>query len=356
MPRLAYNVLSAARDMPELDISICVSRQSESFNSYSEFWRQVVALDTFKTNAGALLNAWRIPLLRRQLAAEVSRREIATVIELMPHVWSSFLMPALRGAGARYFVVAHDADAHPGDATALVKGLVDRTLRDADGVITLSDAVSARLISGGQLPSERLHTLFLPDIIYDEISPTSARPVGTPLRVLFFGRIMPYKGLSLFVSAAAALQRAGIPIEIGVFGEGDLGRERESLAALGAEVVNRWLSEKEIAHILGRYDVVVVSHIEASQSAVVATAFGAGLPVIATPVGGLLEQVTDGVTGLVADSVSADALSATIARLALDSSLYATLRDGVRLHRGSRSMARFVSDCAALVRSRPLQL
>jgi hypothetical protein len=54
------------------------------------------------------------------------------------------------------------------------------------------------------------------------------------------------------------------------------------LEGIKAEVINRWLDEDEIATILGRHDVLVAFHIEASQSGVVAAALGAGLPVDVT--------------------------------------------------------------------------
>jgi glycosyltransferase involved in cell wall biosynthesis len=87
----------------------------------------------------------------------------------------------------------------------------------------------------------------------------------------------------------------GIAVELGVFGEGDLGSSAERLSVMGAEVINRWLTEAEISVLLPRFHVMVLSHVEASQSGAAAAALGAGLPVIATPVGGIIEQITDGV-------------------------------------------------------------
>ena len=66
-----------------------------------------------------------IPLLRHRLAARLRRERIQTVIDLMPHVWAPFVIPAIRSTGARYVVVAHDAFAHPGDWRALLKSLSD---------------------------------------------------------------------------------------------------------------------------------------------------------------------------------------------------------------------------------------
>lgn len=348
MPRFTFEAMRAARALPGVEATVVVSRQNESFAAFAEFGARLVGVDTFSSNSGALLRAWRIPLLRRRIAGEVRRRNIGVVVDLMTHVWSPWLIPPIRAAGARYFAIAHDALAHPGDATSLVKGMLDIAVRRADRVITLSEEVATRLRAEGRVAPERISALFHPDIGYGPSAPRPPRGRGEPLRLLFLGRIMSYKGLPLFVGAIEALRRAGHRVEAGVFGEGPLGPEAARLDRLGAEVVNRWLSEDEIASILARYDVMVVSHVESSQSGVVATAFGAGMPVVATPVGGLREQVDEAVTGLIAAAPSAEALAAAIARLVVDPDLLVALCEGVAARRANRSMARFVSACLSL--------
>lgn len=143
------------------------------------------------------------------------------------------------------------------------------------------------------------------------------------------------------------LRSDGIAVEAGVFGEGALGQSAARLEALGAEVVNRWLTETEIGAFLPRYHALVLSHIEASQSGVVAIAFGAELPIIATPVGGLIEQVQDGVNGLLATSADAYSLAASVKRLAADPELYSAMCSHLRQTKAERSMTRFVENCVS---------
>ena len=114
-----------------------------------------------------------------------------------------------------------------------------------------------------------------------------------------------------------------------------------------AEVVNRWLSNAEIAAVLPRYHAMVLAHTEASQSGIAATALGAGLPVIATPVGGLIEQIQDGQTGCLATRATAPALAEAAKRLLLDPVLYRAICNNIVQTRGERSMARFVEDCVS---------
>ena len=112
-------------------------------------------------------------------------------------------------------------------------------------------------------------------------------------------------------------------------------------------MVNRWLGADEIAAALQRYDAVVLSYIEASQSGVAAAAYGSGMPVIATPVGGLSEQVQEGVTGVMAARVDARALAEAAKRL-FEPTFYGAVCAGIRQASQERSMAKFVREIVAL--------
>ena len=131
---------------------------------------------------------------------------------------------------------------------------------------------------------------------------------------------------------------------MGVAGEGDIRNERQRLEALGAEIHNRWIEDVEVAPLMARYDAVVAPYIEASQSGVVATAFGNRIPVIGTPVGGIPEQVIDGRTGVLADRVTSRSLAEAIHRLAINPELYKNISAHLTATAEDRSMARFVDE------------
>ncbi|MGY4329367.1 glycosyltransferase involved in cell wall biosynthesis [Bradyrhizobium sp. LB7.2] len=345
LSRFAFDVARAA-DYASPFVS--VSRENEIHSSFAEgFAETLLSVDTFFANHGVVTSAWRIPLLRRDISILLRRHEIATVIDLMPHAWMPFVLPAIRRAGARYVALAHDADVHPGDyRTKIAKWSMDHCLKHADHVVTLSRAVADRLSWSGLVPAERVSALFHPDLKFGTPGPllSWARAPSSPIRLAFLGRIMPYKGLSLFVEMVERLRTAGLDIRCGVFGEGSLGTMAARLEAVKAEVVNRWLDEDEIAVILERHDVLVACHTEASQSGIVAAALGAGLPVVATRVGGLSEQVADGITGIIAQNVSAEALADAVQRLFFTPGLHDSIRLRIASRAGDRSMARFARE------------
>ncbi|MBX6330002.1 MAG: glycosyltransferase [Pseudolabrys sp.] len=348
LSRFALGVARAALESKSLSASISVSRQNESFPAFEDLGEAVVPVDTFSSNLGALLQTWRIPLIRRRLMRHIAEHRPRVAVELMPHVWSSFVAPVIKGAGVRYVAIIHDASAHPGDyRSALVEWLTRRTLFQADLILTLSGTVASRIETSGLVPHNKIYPLFHPDLDFGCRCALDPPQPGEPMRLAFFGRIMPYKGLPLFLDMADELRGQGIAVEVGVFGEGDLGASRARLKAMGAEVINRWLTEAEIGTLLPRFHAIVLSHIEASQSGVAAVAFGAGLPVIATPVGGIIEQVQDGITGVLAARADATALAEAAKRLRSDPGLYRQICQNLVTLNRERSMTRFVEECVS---------
>ncbi len=356
MPRFALELMEAAQGVENLESFVCVSEQNEIRASFDSFRPRLISVETFKSGPGFVVNAWRIFHIRHQLKEFIATHKITLVVELMPHVWSRFIGPVFRQVGARWVSILHDANPHPGDVTALAKPLLDCGTRRADSVVVLSNSVGEQATKVGLATPARIITLFHPDLNYGlqglnfgEPSISGDQHKALP-RLLFFGRIMPYKGLELLVSAMELLHLRGVYLPLGVFGEGDLEAYRARLQKLGAEIQNRWLDDTEINGILARHDIMVVSHVEASQSGVISTAFGAGLPVVATPAGGLPEQVEHEVTGLVASGMKAEALADTIERLATDNAMLVRLRNNVLARKGERSMQRFVKELVCMAR------
>ncbi|MCW5713395.1 MAG: glycosyltransferase family 4 protein [Bauldia sp.] len=305
----------------------------------SSFAPATLPFPTFASAAGAFTG---IPRFRRDagLLLEGLRREgFGAVVVLMPHLWTPLLAPIVRRAGLRHLVVVHDAVGHPGDHTGLATRWLLRETRAADVVVTLSNAVAARLVAGGQVPRKRIVVEPHPLLAYPRVA---RLPGPHPLRVLFLGRIMAYKGLPLLVDAIALLRARGVPVELGVVGEGDLNGLGPRLAALGARIENRWIDHAEIGGVLSRYDVVALPYVEASQSGVALTAFGGGMPVVGTPVGGLRKQIRHGIDGLLADAATPAAFADALARLATDPPLLARLTAGAADHPG-RSVASFAA-------------
>jgi glycosyltransferase involved in cell wall biosynthesis len=345
--RFTLELAQAAQQVAGLQPILAISGMSENASEFSFLGEQLLTLNTFDRAASpaTLLNFFPA---RRRLLERIAADNVSTVVTLMPHIWTPLLARSIRARGVRYTTIIHDSVSHPGDPTAIVTPWLRSEARLADRVVTLSRAVADHMVRNGYSDPARTHALFLADLRYGSSGRARSWAADEPLRLLFMGRIYKYKGLSLLLDAIELLRNEGIRVELGVAGAGDIESERARLAQIGAEVINRWLDDSEIAPLLARHDAMALPYIEASQSGVAAVAFGSCMPVIAMPSGGLAEQVIEGRSGTVARDVSAPAFADAIRRLASDRDLYARISHSLQQTAPERSMRTFVERLAGV--------
>jgi glycosyltransferase involved in cell wall biosynthesis len=243
-----------------------------------------------------------------------------------------------------YAVVVHDADAHPGDGRPFEMDLQRMLLRRADALVVLSDHVRERLDALGVTRGKIVLKTALPPHTL-EVPPAPPRAHGGKLRLLCFGRLLPYKGLDLLADALTrVLPRSDL--EIRVVGEGPESDALRILRGLpGVSVENRWVPEDEVGTLLAWSDAVVLTHREASQSGVVAAALAARRWIVATRVGGIAEQVR-GQAGAMLCEIDAESVAAGVRRLLDDPPAVDAMtppdwrRDAARLAEGLAEIVR----------------
>ena len=249
-------------------------------------------------------------------------------------IWDLATLPVLKHSARPFVLCLHDAEPHPGDRYPLRAKAMEWQVNTSDALIVMSDHVADAAHSLYHYPRERIFKI--PHGRFDFTGVENhARifPEARPFRLLFLGRITEYKGLPLLLEAYRTLLASQRTFSLTIAGSGDLGAARGLIERLpNIELINEWLSDDEIAQCLQNADAIVLPYIEASQSGVAAAAFSAGLPVIATPIGGLTEQIAHGVTGLIAKEVSANALADTLFELATTPALYESLSRGALSH------------------------
>ena len=125
-----------------------------------------------------------------------------------------------------------------------------------------------------------------------------------PLRVLFVGRLVPFKGVGMLLEAAAKLHRSGQPIEVTIVGGGPMEQAwRAQAAALGIDGLVRFagaLPADEVAAEMARCHVFCLPSVRESGGAVLLEAMACARPVIAVGFGGPAEIVDDEVGRLLA--------------------------------------------------------
>jgi glycosyltransferase involved in cell wall biosynthesis len=135
---------------------------------------------------------------------------------------------------------------------------------------------------------------------------------------LCVGRLYAQKNHALLLRAFAAMARKQTGARLVVIGEGELRRALEAQAtALGIAARVRFLGiRRDVPDALAASDVFVLASDYEGHPLSVMEAMAAGLPVVATAVGGVPELVTEGKTGLLVPAGDADALAAAMTRLA----------------------------------------
>lgn len=170
--------------------------------------------------------------------------------------------------------------------------------------------------------------------IYDivrEWDSSSSNDTGST--VVFFGRLSPYKGLDVFYEAVPMIADRVAGLRFVVAGRPVPGYTPPAPPTFDGSatlvVVDRYLSNAEVARLLRRASVVVCPYRDATQSGVILSAFAFGTPVVATAVGGLPEYVIPGRTGLLVPVGDPVSVANAVCRILEDAALAAQLRRGI---------------------------
>jgi D-inositol-3-phosphate glycosyltransferase len=140
--------------------------------------------------------------------------------------------------------------------------------------------------------------------------------------ILFFGQIAPYKGLEFLVAALARLIPSLPEVKLVIAGKVKKGFEgywksiqtEISRPELEGRVIARiqHIPDEDVETYFKAADVLALPYVEIFQSGVPFLAYSFGLPVIATDVGSLREDVIEGATGMICRPRSAADLAKAV--------------------------------------------
>lgn len=202
----------------------------------------------------------------------------------------------------------------------LSKSLMDST----DKVIVLSEKSKKECIRLGiQSPVTKL---FHP--VYSQDPPTINKAelrtkYGIPedsFVPLFFGLIRPYKGVDIFIEAINAIDLNIHKIHPVIAGEFYSDKD-ELISRINSDqknnyrIIDRFVSDEEMAELFTLSDVLVMPYKSASQSGILANAINFQLPAIVSDLEGLTEHLEHNKTGWILPQNDPEELSKAITEL-----------------------------------------
>jgi glycosyltransferase involved in cell wall biosynthesis len=142
-------------------------------------------------------------------------------------------------------------------------------------------------------------------------------PRGRVTRVVTVANLRPEKGHETLIAAAALLARSCPDLRYLIVGDGARRHELEALARVkGVDRIIEFAGHREdVPELLAASDVFVLPSMSEAFPNSVIEAMAAGLPVIASSVGGLLDLIEPTRTGLLVPPGNAGKLAAALKRL-----------------------------------------
>jgi glycosyltransferase involved in cell wall biosynthesis len=301
-------------------------------------------LDPDQVRPTALTPDYRLDGVRPDTWGRAARAIAASAPDVLIVIWwhpffapmVSTLLRQVRRRSPATIRIALCHNVMPHESSPIDRLLARRALAPAEGLVvhaTSQEAAASELLG----PKPTLVTPH-PTYMVDAALGTPRRANrDRPVNLLFFGIVRRYKGVDVLLRALPRVLRER-SVRVVIAGEfwdpaqpyADLIRDLN----LDGHVDLRpgYIPDDELTKLLIDADLMVAPYRSATQSGAVEMAFGAGLPVIASRVGGLADQIDDGTDGLL---VPADDV-ASLSHALLEATDHPTLD---RLIAGARSRA-----------------
>jgi glycosyltransferase involved in cell wall biosynthesis len=283
-------------------------------------------------------------LARAAAFARWCRLQRIAIVQTCDLYANSFALPASALAGVPVRLGSR-RELNP-DKSAAQIALQRHAYRCAHGVIANSNAAASVLETEG-IPRQRIHVI-ANGVSLERFSQRSAqRSVTTIITV---ANLRQEKAHEVLLAAAARLAPRYPNLQFLIVGDGPRAAELRALAkTLGVGTQVSFLGHREdIPALLARADAYVLpSRSEAFPNGAI-EAMAAGLPVVASRVGGLLDLIDDGRTGLLVKpddpSALADALESLVLSPAHAAKLGASAREEVTRRYSFDRMVRAFED------------
>jgi len=330
--RVVQDLVRVLPTVGNLDVSLCLLGQKGDY--FAEFKPYVAAYDGNYRNP---ISTWRSARSLRSVLCAL-RPDI-----LHTHGYDAELIGALAVRGLPTRHISHIHDTPQWVASPRLKHQVRRSITRIvlysvrTTWIACSEATREYVCRHLGFPKDAVHTVrngidvnrFSP-VISDSPQPCSA---DTPFVVGTAARLEPNKGIEYLIRACAALRQEGGNLILRIAGDGPLRQDLAELASsLGIAPHVQFLGlVNDMRAFYRSLDVFVLPSLREGLPLTVLEAMATGLPVVATPVMGIVEVIRDRVDGILVPTADTEGLRSAIRRLAKDYTMRERLGKNARL-------------------------
>jgi glycosyltransferase involved in cell wall biosynthesis len=154
-----------------------------------------------------------------------------------------------------------------------------------------------------------------------------------PLRLVFIGRIFPDKGLLVLLRALSEIDSNKVSLDI--YGQVDdnnyLQQCKELHAGMNNIAYKGYISSSEIVSQLRNYHMLILPSVVAEMAPlVIQESFAAGVPVVGSNIGGIAEEIKDGLNGFLFEMGNSLQLKNILESLIKDRALLSNMADHIK--------------------------
>lgn len=146
----------------------------------------------------------------------------------------------------------------------------------------------------------------------------AAYPGGKLPRIVFAGALGERKGVDILLKSLRGLKEEGVDFRCDILGDGDVDKYREMSDSLGVGHLvefHGWRSTDEVRVLMANASIFVLPSRAENQPVAILEAMAMGLPVVASRIGAIPEQVADGETGFLVQPADVDSLRGALSKL-----------------------------------------
>jgi glycosyltransferase involved in cell wall biosynthesis len=203
--------------------------------------------------------------------------------------------------------------------TILHKLLIYRYLKQYDHFTTASRHLKDALNSFCPFSGDRTTVIPFGVRLSDK---TKKHESKIPIRIIFAKSLQPVYAPQILLEAISIATKKNFKLTLDMYGEGEL---RDNLQELAVKLnisdivsFKGWINNEILYDLYPNYDIMIMPSLSESFGVAALEASSAGLPVIASNIGGVPEVVKDGVTGILVEPGDPEKLAEAILKLASD--------------------------------------